>query len=43
VREVDNRCIGSGKPGPVTKAIQNTYFDAIHGKVDRYRSWLTKV
>jgi branched-chain amino acid aminotransferase len=43
VREVDNRKIGDGKPGTVTKTIQTIYFDAIHGKLDRYRSWLTQV
>src|SRR6266540_5243039 len=31
--EIDFRTIGDGKTGPVTRAIQNVYHDAIHGKV----------
>ena len=41
VREVDNRRIGKGEPGPVTKRIQETYFRAVHGEEARYREWLT--
>jgi branched-chain amino acid aminotransferase len=41
VREVDNRRIGRGEPGPVTKRIQDTYFRAVHGEEPRYREWLT--
>jgi branched-chain amino acid aminotransferase len=41
VREVDNRRIGSGSPGPVTKRIQDTYFRAVRGEDQRYREWLT--
>ena len=43
VREVDDRTIGAGKPGPVTKAVQETYFRAVKGAEDRYRGWLTLV
>jgi len=43
VREVDDRQIGAGKPGPVTQKLQSVYFDAIKGKIDRYRSWLTYI
>ncbi|HUL60450.1 MAG TPA: branched-chain amino acid transaminase [Anaeromyxobacteraceae bacterium] len=41
VREVDNRRIGKGEPGPVTKKVQETYFRAVHGEEPRYREWLT--
>jgi branched-chain amino acid aminotransferase len=41
VREVDNRRIGPGGPGPVTKKIQEVYFRAVHGDEPRYREWLT--
>ena len=41
VREVDDRRIGTGSPGPVTKKIQETYFRAVHGEEARYREWLT--
>jgi branched-chain amino acid aminotransferase len=41
VREVDNRRIGSGSPGPVTKKLQETYLRAVRGEEPRYREWLT--
>lgn len=40
VREIDDRKVGRGKPGKVTKALQSTFFDIVHGKEDRYASWL---
>jgi len=40
VREVDDRRIGKGEPGPVTKRIQDTYFRAVHGEEPRYAEWL---
>ena len=41
VREVDNRRIGKGEPGPVTKRLQDAYFKAVRGEEPRYREWLT--
>lgn len=43
VREVDDRLIGDGVPGPVTKAIQEAYFQAIRGERPEYTAWLTPV
>ena len=40
IREVDNRVIGNGK-FPVTRKIQQTYLDAIHGKIPKYEPWLS--
>lgn len=40
IREVDNRAIGNGK-FPLTKKIQQTYLDAIHGKIPKYENWLS--
>ncbi len=40
VREVDDRQIGNGMPGPITKALQEKYFAAVRGKCPEYRSWL---
>ena len=37
--EIDFRTIGDGKTGPVTRAIQNVYHDAIRGKVAKYEAW----
>ncbi|MCK4847283.1 MAG: branched-chain-amino-acid transaminase, partial [Deltaproteobacteria bacterium] len=39
IREVDDRVIGTGKPGPITKQIQKTYFDIICGRNNDYNSW----
>lgn len=43
IREVDDRVIGSGTRGPVTEKIQKVFFDAVAGKNDKYRHWLTLV
>ncbi len=40
IREVDDRMIGTGKPGPITQKIQKTFFSIVQGKNDRYRQWL---
>ena len=37
IRSVDDREIG--EPGPVTRAIQETFFAAVKGEVDRYKDW----
>jgi branched-chain amino acid aminotransferase len=37
IRSVDDRELG--EPGPITKAIQDTYFAAVKGEVDRYKDW----
>jgi branched-chain amino acid aminotransferase len=38
IREVDDREIGD--PGEVTRKIQETYFAAVHGEVEKYADWL---
>jgi branched-chain amino acid aminotransferase len=43
IREVDNRRIGAGKPGPITKELQSAFFDIVHGKDGRHADWLTYV
>ena len=37
IRSVDDRELG--EPGPVTRAVQETYFAAVKGEVDRYKDW----
>src|SRR5499426_1466612 len=37
IREVDDRRIGSGRPGPVTAELQDTFFKVIKGKDDKYQ------
>jgi branched-chain amino acid aminotransferase len=41
VREIDGRVIG--KPGPVTLAIQQKYFEIVRGEDEKYRDWLDLV
>jgi branched-chain amino acid aminotransferase len=43
VRELDDRPIGAGARGPITKTIQTTFFDAVKGRDRKYESWLTRV
>ncbi len=43
IREVDNRVIGRGKPGPVTKQLQTAFFDIVHGRDNKHEEWLTYV
>ncbi len=43
LREIDNRVIGAGRPGPVTKKLQDAFFSIVHGRDSRYREWLTPV
>ncbi len=43
VRELDDRTIGTGSPGPVTKKLQEVYFAAVKGENPKYASWLTYI
>lgn len=43
VREVDDRAIGSGEPGPITKQLQTRYFDVVKGSDESHPEWLTLV
>jgi branched-chain amino acid aminotransferase len=43
VVSVDDRKIGTGKPGKVTKQLQNTFFEIIRGKNKKYSHWLNVV
>ncbi|HEX9717350.1 MAG TPA: branched-chain amino acid transaminase [Actinomycetota bacterium] len=43
IREVDDRTVGEGTRGPVTKEIQGTFFAATKGEMERYASWLAPV
>ncbi|MDA8397045.1 MAG: branched-chain amino acid transaminase [Actinomycetota bacterium] len=40
---VDDRVVGDGKPGSITKAIQQAYFSAVHGEDTRHLDWLDHV
>ena len=43
VREIDDHAIGTGEPGEVTRAVQQAFEDALHGRTERYREWLDPV
>ena len=43
IREVDDRVVGEGHRGPVTKELQGAFFTATKGEDERYVSWLTFV
>ena len=43
LREIDFRTIGSGRSGPVTRALQHAYADAVHGRDVRSAEWLDYV
>jgi len=40
IREVDDRRIGEGKPGPVTQELQAAFFDIVKGKNPEFKEWL---
>jgi branched-chain amino acid aminotransferase len=43
LREIDDIPIGEGIPGPVTREIQSTFDDALHGRAPQYADWLDLV
>ncbi|MBS6604084.1 MAG: branched-chain amino acid transaminase [Brachyspira sp.] len=40
---VDNRDLGDGKVGPISKELQKLYFDVVRGKVAKYKHWCMPV
>jgi branched-chain amino acid aminotransferase len=43
IRDVDGRTVGDGKPGPITRRIQETFNQAVRGQLPQYRKWLSFV
>lgn len=43
IRELDNRAIGTGKPGPITKKVQDIFFKILTGEEKKYDSWLDRL
>lgn len=43
VRELDNRTIGEGKPGAITKKLQDLFLRIVHGKSKEYERWLSYI
>ncbi len=43
IRSIDKITIGKGKCGPITKQLQDAFFDVIEGRKEDKYHWLTKV
>ena len=43
IREIDDRPVGSGRPGEITRVVQREFEDALHGRSERYAEWLDVV
>jgi branched-chain amino acid aminotransferase len=43
ISSVDDRPVGDGRPGPITRRIQEVYHAAVRGEVDRYKDWVEHV
>jgi branched-chain amino acid aminotransferase len=41
IREIDGHAISGGKPGPLTRRIQDTFNQAVRGQLPQYRKWLS--
>ncbi|MCS7242005.1 MAG: branched-chain-amino-acid transaminase [Candidatus Caldatribacterium sp.] len=41
--EIDGRYIGDGKPGPLTRKLQEVFFRVVRGEEAKYEHWLTYV
>jgi len=39
ISEVDDRKVGTGKPGPITREVAEIFTGATTGQIDRYKSW----
>lgn len=40
IREIDGTTIGDGAPGEITKDLQETFFNTVRGKEEKYNHWL---
>jgi branched-chain amino acid aminotransferase len=43
ITRVDHRPVGAGRPGPVTEELRRLYFEVVHGRVAKYKSWCEPV
>ena len=43
IKELDGRVIGNGGRGPITKQLQDLYFDQVHGRRGEYTEWLNYI
>jgi branched-chain amino acid aminotransferase len=43
VREIDDRKVGTGEPGPITRMLQDAYFDLVRGNSEDHNEWLAYI
>lgn len=43
ISQIDNIQVGNGKRGPITKKLQDAFFDIIEGKTEDKYNWLTPI
>ncbi len=43
ITRVEHRPIGSGRMGTVTRQVRDLFYDAVSGRIEKYREWLTPV
>ncbi|NLF83124.1 MAG: branched-chain amino acid transaminase [Candidatus Gastranaerophilales bacterium] len=43
ITSIDHRPLGDGKVGPISKKIQDLYFEVVRGRVDKYKHWCRAV
>lgn len=43
IKQVDETLIGNGKMGQITSRLKKIFLEAVHGKSEKYKSWLTYV
>jgi branched-chain amino acid aminotransferase len=43
ISSVDDRVLGDGKPGDITRRVQEIYHGAVRGQVDKYKDWVEHV
>lgn len=43
IGSIDDQQIGNGEEGPITKRLREAFFDAVHGRSEKYEGWITRV
>jgi len=43
ITSIDHRPLGDGNVGPISKKLQELYFDVVRGKVEKYKHWCVPV
>jgi branched-chain amino acid aminotransferase len=43
ISRIDRKKLGDGKVGPITKELKKAFLDAVHGRLPKYKKWLTVV